>query len=114
MDLNPHPSNTDDDLSPVCELAEFTIQKKARILVVMCAWLNSEVSPDSQWDMVNIDYWMRRVRPLWERPEMSVNHAEASLHQLALDPGTKEALGAVEDRETIVVISNRTGIERGE
>jgi protein N-terminal amidase len=50
MDLNPHPPNTDDDLLRLCELAEFAIQKNARILVVLCAWLNSGASPDSQWD----------------------------------------------------------------
>jgi protein N-terminal amidase len=109
MDLNP--LNLDDD-PLVCELAEFTVQKNARILVVLCAWLHSGDSPDSQWDMVNIDFWTERVRPLWERPDISVNHARTSLH---VGPGkTRETLEAVEDRETIVVISNRTGIERGE
>jgi len=115
MDLNPHPPNTDDDLSPVYELAEFAIQKNARILVVLCAWLNSGDSPDSQWDMVNIGYWAERVRPLWERPGTSVDHAGASPHGLALDQGTtSETPEVVEGRETIVVICNRTGIERGE
>jgi len=110
MDLNPHPPNTDDDLSPVYELAEFALQKNARILVVLCAWLNSGDSPDSQWDMVNINYWVERVKPLWERPGTSVDHVGASPHHFALDAGTTSK---VEDRETIVVVCNRTGIERG-
>ncbi len=115
MDICPHPPNTDDNPTPVYELAEFAVQKNARILVLLCAWLRSDSSPDSQWDMTNIDYWTERVRPLWERPEMSVDHAGTSFHPPALGPGTTgETLEAVEDRETIVVISNRTGIERGE
>ena len=116
MDLNPHPPNMDDAPSPVYELAEFAVQKNARILVVLCAWLQSGDSSDSQWDILNINYWMERVRPLWERPEiLSVNHAGTSFPPPALGPGTtRETLEAVEDRETIVVISNRTGIEQGE
>ena len=116
MDLNPQPSNTDDDPPPVYyELAEFAVQKNARILVVLCAWVHSGHSPDSQLDMINTAYWTERVRPLWERPEISVNHAGTSLHPPALGPSTtRETLEAVEDRETIVVISNRTGIEQGE
>ena len=97
---------------PAYELAEFAIQKNARILVVLCAWLHSDDSPNSQWDIVNIDYWTERVRPLWERPETSVIHEGTSPH---LGPGTtRDSLGAVEDRETILVICNRIGIERGE
>ena len=115
MDICPHPPNTHDDPSPACELAEFAIEKNARILVVLCAWLNSGTSPDSQWDTENINYWAERVRPLWEWPVKSDNHAGSSLHQLALGPGTtRETPDAVESRETIVVICNRTGIERGE
>ena len=115
MDLNPHPPNMDDDPSPVYELAEFAVQKNARILVVLCAWLHSGYPPDSEWDTANIDYWTERVRPLWEWPEISVNHAGTSIPPLALGPSTtRETLEAVEDRETIVVISNRTGIEQGE
>jgi len=110
MDLNPQ--NLDDDSFPVCELAEFAIQKNARILVVLCAWLHSGDPPDSQWDIVNIDYWTERVRPLWERPEMSVIH-EGRSPLLGLGT-TSETLGVVEDRETIVVICNRIGVERGE
>jgi protein N-terminal amidase len=115
MDLNPHPPNTDDDPFSVCELAEFAIQKNARILVVLCAWLHSGLSPDLQWDTVSIDYWSERVRPLWERPATSVGHAGQFPHQLASGPdATRETSETVEDRETIVVISNRTGMERGE
>ena len=115
MDICPHPPNTDDNPVPVFELAEFAIQKKARILVLLCAWLHSEDSLDSPWDMINIDYWTKRVGPLWERPEMSVGHVGTSLHQPTLGPGTTgETLEAVEDRETIFVINNRIGIERGE
>ena len=115
MDLNPHPPTTDGDLPLVCELAEFAIQKSARILVVLCAWQNSSDPPDSQWDMTNIGYWAERVRPLWELPGTSVDLAGASLHHLPLDSGTtSETPEIVEDRKTIVVICNRTGIERGE
>jgi protein N-terminal amidase len=102
-DLGPRPPNKDP--SSFCELAEFAIQKNARMLVVLCAWLHSGHSPDSHWDMENIDYWVTRVRPLWERPGTSVNHAR---------PDTRKPSEAAEDRETVVVICNRTGIERGE
>jgi len=116
MDINPHPPYTYDDFPPVCELAEFAVQKNARILVLLCAWLHSDTSPDSQWDMVNIEYWLERVQPLWERPTISVDHSGSSPQQLSLGPSTtgEGPEVVVEDRETIVVISNRTGIERGE
>ena len=115
MDLNPFPSSMGGDPFLDCELAEFAIQKNARILVVLCAWLNSGSSPDSQLDMTNINFWAERVRPLWERPAVSANHAGSGLEQLASVSGmTVETSEAVEDRETIVVICNRTGIERGE
>lgn len=114
MDICPHPPNTDDNPSPVYELADFAIQKNARILVVLCAWLDSGESPDSQLDMANINYWAERVRPLWERPGATIDHAGASPHHLAIDPGALSRTPEVaEDRETIVVICNRTGIERG-
>ena len=46
---------------------------------------------------------------------MSVGHVGTSLHQPTLGPGTTgETLEAVEDRETIFVVNNRIGIERGE
>jgi len=110
MDLNPQ--DMDRDSFPVCELAEFAKQKNARILVVLCAWLHSGDSPDSQWDMTNINYWVARVKPLWKRQETSVNNEGTSP---LLGPGTtSETSGAVEDRETIVVICNRIGIEQGE
>ena len=65
--------------------------------------------------MESIDYWTERVKPLWKRPEISVNHEGTSLDPVALDPSTtRETVEGVEDRETIVVICDRTGIERGE
>jgi len=83
-----------------CELASFSLSKRSRVLVILCAWLDSGLYPGAKWDIMNIEYWRARLLPLW------------STDSPYLRPMQEYPVPTDHD-ETIVVICNRTGTERG-
>ncbi|KAH7337094.1 carbon-nitrogen hydrolase [Rhizoctonia solani] len=86
MDLNPHPPNVWTSVEGPYELADYCIEHNVQTLILLCAWLDSGVSPeDTQFDAQTVSYWIARLRPLWYSGS---------------------------DKYT-VIISNRTGTERG-
>lgn len=86
MDLNPHPPNVWTSTDGPYELADYCIERSVQTLILLCAWLDSGVSPeDTQFDAQTVSYWIARLRPLW--------HSGS-------------------DKYT-VIICNRTGTERG-
>ncbi|PVF91156.1 carbon-nitrogen hydrolase [Serendipita vermifera] len=83
------------DLSP---LPDFTDQ--SHVLVILCAWLDSKENSHSAWDMTTIQFWIERLLPLWSKTSPDLRHIEG--------------MEASDDHdETIVVICNCTGLERG-
>lgn len=86
MDLNPHPPNVWTSVEGPYELADYCIERNVQTLILICAWLDSGASPeDTQYDAQTVSYWIARLRPLWYSGS---------------------------DKYT-VIISNRTGTERG-
>jgi protein N-terminal amidase len=92
MDLNPHPPHLWASSAGPFELADFSRNQNCRLLILLCNWLDSQVDPETSWDIYTINYWIARLRPLWDAKE-------------------GETLEA--DQERIVVICNRVGVERG-
>jgi protein N-terminal amidase len=98
MDLNVQPPDTWSSLEGgPYELATFTRDNQADVLILLNAWLASnqeavvEVEPDGP-DICVLDYWYTRLRPLW------------SLE----DDGSNQTV-----KDTTVVVCNRCGREDG-
>ncbi|KIJ54807.1 hypothetical protein M422DRAFT_24696 [Sphaerobolus stellatus SS14] len=89
MDLNPFPSAvwTSLDDGPY-ELAAYVKEQDTRLLVILCAWLDSKDDPAKRWDLRTADYWLTRLLPLWYAKN-----------------------GTTSEKETIVVVCNRCGSE---
>ncbi len=95
MDLNVHPPATWTIDGPY-EVADYCIQKKTDVLVLLNAWLDSGSNVNAQeaaTDHHTIGYWAARLRPLWE------------------DHRDEEFTG--DGKETIVIVCNRCGEENG-
>ncbi|KAF8505365.1 carbon-nitrogen hydrolase [Hysterangium stoloniferum] len=88
MDLNPFPPCIWMSIQGPYELAEFALDNKTSLVVILCAWLDSEENLENRWDTQTLNYWLARLLPLWQK----VN-------------------GKRNEQETIVVISNRSGVE---
>lgn len=89
MDLNP---STDAVWTTIedgpYELASFALDNNTPLVVVLCAWLDSDKSPSERSDYSTLSYWATRLIPLWK---------------VIQDRQT--------DKETIVVVCNRSGYE---
>ena len=96
MDLNPRSPWTLDG-GPY-ELAEHCLKTGSSLLILLNAWLDSEVEEDREEDISTMNYWATLLRPLWYRKD---------------DEPTDEVKKAPEDVETTVVVCNRSGIENG-
>ncbi|KAH9947447.1 carbon-nitrogen hydrolase [Amylocystis lapponica] len=82
------------------EIADHCIAKKANLLVLLNAWLDSGEDKEEDEDMQTLNYWAARLRPLWAKPP---NKKAGSANNHRTDLG----------EETIVVICNRSGEENG-
>jgi protein N-terminal amidase len=91
MDLNPKPPAHWTSMEGPYELAWFAKRNETRIVVLLCAWVDSKEGEIDGWDLGTVRYWMARFRPLWQKEDGDVD----------------------EGGETIVIICNRTGEERG-
>jgi protein N-terminal amidase len=92
MDLNSRTREWSIEDGPY-ELADYCLANNTRLLVLLNAWLYSPMDDDSDrvaW--YTIDYWITRLRPLWEK---------------------KENTNLTCCEETIVVVCNRSGEEAG-
>ncbi|KAG8860848.1 Carbon-nitrogen hydrolase [Tulasnella sp. 330] len=89
MDLNPRPESEWMLSKTPTELADYCAREDVRLLVLPCAWLDSGDATKHTSDIYTIDYWCRRLKPLFDEENIE---------------GTKE---------TVVVVANRTGLERG-
>jgi protein N-terminal amidase len=90
MDLNPFPPAIWNSEEGPYELASFVIDNDTRLVVILCAWLDSKAHPEEPWDRQTLNYWIARLFPLWRHVD---------------DRQT--------ERETIVAICNRAGADGG-
>lgn len=91
MDLNPKPPAHWTSIEGPYELAWFAKKQRTRLVVLLCAWVDSGEGEVDGCDVGTIRYWLMRFKPLWEREKGDADDGE----------------------ETIVIICNRTGEERG-
>jgi len=108
MDLNPQIPEWTSEGGPF-EIADYCLEKKSNILVLLNAWLDSKKEPEDERDWSTLNYWAVRTRPLWtdgERDSTSSDSNDSS------PPRTQSVLDN-EGHETIVVVCNRSGEENG-
>ncbi|KAJ3837858.1 carbon-nitrogen hydrolase [Lentinula raphanica] len=112
MDLNAHPPADWQSVEAPYEFGEYAAKKISEgeaargVAVLVNAWLDSgvwnleeeEETKEKAVDWTTVKFWINRLRPLWD-------------FKSEKDRG--RGLGGAENKETIVVICNRTGVERG-
>ncbi|KIP08928.1 hypothetical protein PHLGIDRAFT_23215 [Phlebiopsis gigantea 11061_1 CR5-6] len=103
MDLNAQPPALWTLEDGPYEIAQHCLDKKANVLVLLNAWLDSCREFDDATDWSTLNFWAARLRPLWARSE-----------DIEDEGGDEEEPSQREDsepRETTVIICNRTGSE---
>ena len=68
MDLNVQPPAKWTEDGPY-ELADFCLERRANVLVLLNAWLDSGRDPHEPKDRQTLNYWAARLEPLWARSE---------------------------------------------
>jgi len=116
MDLNPHSPIWWAEGGPF-ELAEYCLsteenKPRTNVLLLLNAWLDTKEELEERWDLQTLNYWMARLRPLWQKADPndgsfndSDDEEEAPPHHNADGDRSKR---------TIVVICNRCGDDNGE
>lgn len=113
MDLNPALGRSWNFRDGPFEIASYCLEKTAgkdrtKILVLLNAWLDSSKDMDAPWDLDTVNYWMGRLKPLWEED------AEEELSELdALVVDQAETVPPEECQDTVVIVCNRSGLENG-
>lgn len=110
MDLNPHPPNEWTSIEGPYELADYCLSKRANVLILLDAWLDSGNEPDDKHDWHTLRYWSARLRPLWASDENTLVDSDGEDREETLDK--PDAQDAPSD-EMIVVACNRCGEENG-
>ncbi|KDR82967.1 hypothetical protein GALMADRAFT_151975 [Galerina marginata CBS 339.88] len=102
MDLNPQIEEWTSAKGPY-EIADYCISKKANVLVLLNAWLDSGAETDEDYDWQTLNYWAARTRPLWtdgkDQPDSPIEDEKHDATQ--------------QGDETIVIVCNRSGEENG-
>jgi len=93
MDLNCQPPADWTLETGPYEIANYCIDQRSDVLILLNAWLDSGRDPESDEDWGVLNYWASRLRPLWARKEED------------------EVDNSQEGRETVVVVCNRCGEE---
>lgn len=107
MDLNTRPPGRWTLHNGPYEIAEYCIEKKVTVLVLLNAWLDSlrDVHDPIDWSTMN--YWAARLRPLWARA------GDSEKEEYESDDSVSEGEDPVLGHETIVIVCNRSGQEDG-
>lgn len=93
MDLNVRRPLEWESIEGPYEIASHCITEKSNLLILLNAWLESPEDAGDSHGWTTMNFWAHRLRPLWE---------------------PHEGTSAGDQRETHVVICNRTGNENGE
>lgn len=100
MDLNPRPPALWTSADGPYELADYCLSTEGKdrtdILLLLNAWLDSKEDVESKRDLRTLNYWVARLRPLWDS-----------------EHGRSSCENGLEAKETIVVICNRCGVDNG-
>lgn len=108
MDLNAQPPSVWTLENGPYEIADHCIKKKANVLLLLNAWLDSDEALGEAKDWSTLNYWVARLRPLWARSEEfsedSSNESDSEVAKLR-----DESTG----QDTIVIVCNRCGKENG-
>lgn len=100
MDLNPHTESWTSAEGPY-EIADYAASKKANVLVLLNAWLDSGKETEENHDWQTLNYWAARTRPLWTDNKLGSTEE-------------KQPQSDDEGHETIMIVCNRSGEENGE
>lgn len=111
MDLNTQPPALWRLEEGPYEVADFCVEKKANVLVLLNAWLDSGEEVDDPKDWSTMNFWMARLRPLWARAEDLAEEDEDDLNGKGEGEGGQTQQ---QGHETIVIVCNRCGQENGE
>jgi len=138
MDLNPQPPANWTSAAGPYELADYCVENKTNILLLLNAWLDSNVWEDADLiaeesedgdgekregergeevtgpDQDTLNYWAARLWPLWRK---DVSRRGSTASQGGEIDAEEDRDGQEEENrrahETIVVACNRTGEENG-
>ncbi|KAF5317529.1 hypothetical protein D9619_013195 [Psilocybe cf. subviscida] len=113
-DLNPQTAGWTTKEGPY-ELADYCIEKKTNVLVLLNAWLDSGTEEEEETDWNTLNYWASRIRPLWIGKDGEENLSGSDSED---EPTTPTIASSHDDTqthsdETIVVVCNRMGSENG-
>lgn len=108
MDLNAQPPALWTLEDGPYEIAQHCIDKKANVLLLLNAWLDSGVDTKEETDWVTLNFWAARLRPLWARSE-EIEDEESS----SSEEEEEEQARVDSSRDTIVIVCNRSGSENG-
>ncbi|EKM51564.1 uncharacterized protein PHACADRAFT_150048 [Phanerochaete carnosa HHB-10118-sp] len=108
MDLNAQPPALWTLKDGPYEIAQHCIEKRANVLLLLNAWLDSDVEPDDAKDWSTLNFWVARLRPLWARSE-EFSDADSDEDASEVAKPDDELPGP----ETIVIVCNRCGKENG-
>lgn len=106
MDLNVQPPAFWSLEDGPYEVANFCLERKTNVLVLLNAWLDSGLDIDDEKDWRTLNYWATRLRPLWARRDELEKEEEEG------DDITDTA--DLQGHETIVIVCNRAGTESGQ
>ncbi|KAL0567815.1 hypothetical protein V5O48_014175, partial [Marasmius crinis-equi] len=109
MDLNVQPPAVWDSLDGPYELASYAHSQGSDVLILLNAWLDSEVEPEERSDWGTLNFWAARLRPLWEPEPGSDPDSDSG----GSSPDSENASSANEGKHTVVVVCNRAGEENG-
>ncbi|KAF4617420.1 hypothetical protein D9613_006193 [Agrocybe pediades] len=107
MDLNPQIPEWTSEGGPF-EIADYCLEKKSNVLILLNAWLDSRKEPDEERDWSTLNYWAVRTRPLWMdgRDGSDTSYSEGSA-----SPPAAESILDSDGQETVMIVCNRSGQE---
>jgi protein N-terminal amidase len=113
MDLNTQPPAIWSLEDGPYEIADFCLEKKANLLVLLNAWLDSREDTEVAKDWRTLNFWAARLRPLWARSEELEEEADSDSD--ADDDSHNKSIAelSVNGPETTVIVCNRSGQENG-
>ena len=117
MDLNTQPP-AEWTIDGPYEIADHCIQKKANVLLLLNAWLDSGTELEDKSDWRTLNYWAARLRPLWTRTEdLEDEGSDSDTEDSQSETADQDEAAVVHHEhpgpETLVIVCNRCGEENG-
>ncbi len=111
MDLNTQPPALWTLEDGPYEIAQHCLEKKANVLLLLNAWLDSKEEREEPKDWRTLNFWAARLRPLWARTEELEDEDSDSDKEEGLEHSASQHNHP--GQETIVIVCNRSGVENG-